>query len=108
MNSPMLRDQTSPVSRHALMDSQNGSAISNAPHATAASASVTGVPPGLFWANTLVAGLAIAIACWAIFQASLAERESRMLQYYVLEMDAKLIAAGVKKPDEAVSKRLEK
>lgn len=90
------------------MDSQNGSAISNAPGASAANASVTGVPPSLFWANTLVAGLAIAIACWAVFQASLSERETRMLEYYVLEMDAKLIAAGIKKPEEAVSKRLEK
>jgi len=34
-----------------------------------------------------------------------AERESRMQQYYLLEMDAKLIAAGIKKPDEAIAKR---
>lgn len=108
MSSPMPLVGTSPTSRHALMDSQNGSAISNAPHASAANASVSGVPSGLFWANTLVAGLAIAFGCWAIFQASIAERETRMLEYYVLEMDAKLIAAGVKKPEEAVSKRLEK
>jgi len=29
-----------------------------------------------------------------------------MLQYYVLEMDAKLIAAGVKKPEDAVANQL--
>jgi hypothetical protein len=77
------------------MDSQNASAISSAPHANAASASVTGVPPGLFWANTLVAGLAIAFGCWALFQATLAERETRMLQYYVLEVDGKLMKSGI-------------
>jgi hypothetical protein len=31
-----------------------------------------------------------------------------MLQYYVLEMDAKLIAAGVKKPEESVASQQEK
>jgi hypothetical protein len=31
-----------------------------------------------------------------------------MLEYYVLEMDAKLIAAGVKKPEESVAKQQEK
>jgi hypothetical protein len=35
-----------------------------------------------------------------------AEREARMLQYYVLEMDAKLIAAGFKTDEESVAKRL--
>lgn len=89
------------------MDSTSVSVSSNAPNSSAANASVQGVPPGLFWANTLVAGLAIAFACWAIFQASLSERETRMLEYYVLEMDAKLIAAGVKKPEEAVARQQE-
>jgi hypothetical protein len=35
-----------------------------------------------------------------------AEREARMLQYYVLEMDAKLIAAGFKTDAESIAKRL--
>lgn len=38
-------------------------------------------------------------------EAMKAERESRMQQYYLLEMDAKLIAAGIKKPDEALAKQ---
>lgn len=80
----------------------------SAPVARGGDARVEGVPPGLFWANTLVAGLAIAFGCWAIFQASIAERETRMLEYYVLEMDAKLIAAGIKKPEEAVARQQEK
>lgn len=35
-----------------------------------------------------------------------AKMESRMLQYYVLEMDAKLIAAGFKTDAESVAKKL--
>jgi len=45
-------------------------------------------------------------AGWAIHESSLAEREARMLQYYTLEMDAKLITAGVKKPDDSVANKL--
>jgi hypothetical protein len=59
--------------------------------------------------------LALAFGCiaimggfWSISEAQKAERESRMLQYYVLEMDAKLIAAGIKKPDESVAQQQEK
>lgn len=51
---------------------------------------------------------AIVLACWAIHEAGISEREARMYEYYTLEMDAKLIAAGVKKPDEAIAKRKEK
>jgi hypothetical protein len=39
-------------------------------------------------------------------EAARAEREARMLQYYVLEMDAKMIAAGYKTDAESVAKRL--
>ena len=45
-------------------------------------------------------------AGWALHEASLAEREARMLQYYTLEMDAKLIAAGIKKPEDSVANKL--
>jgi hypothetical protein len=54
-----------------------------------------------------LAAAAIVIACWAIHDAGRAEREARMYEYYTLEMDAKLIAAGVKKSDEAIAKRKE-
>jgi ABC-type taurine transport system ATPase subunit len=57
---------------------------------------------------SILSGLAIGLCLLTVLLSQQAERESRMLQYYVLEMDAKLIAAGVKKPDEAISKRLEK
>lgn len=39
-------------------------------------------------------------------EASRAEREARMLQYYVLEMDAKLIAAGFKTDSESLARKL--
>lgn len=64
------------------------------------------------WAIAVIIGSAILIGAgivlmvWLISANSRAERESRMLQYYVLEMDAKLIAAGVKKPEEAVADKL--
>jgi len=57
---------------------------------------------------SVITGIALIRSDSAADKAEKAERESRMLQYYVLEMDAKLIAAGVKTPEEAVSKRLEK
>lgn len=37
-----------------------------------------------------------------------AERETRMLEYYLLELDAKFIAAGLKKSDEAIAEKLRK
>lgn len=56
----------------------------------------------------ILAGFSCALAVFALINAQRAEREARMLQYYTLEMDSKLIAAGIKKPDDAVSKHLEK
>lgn len=53
-------------------------------------------------------GFALGAAVFSMYEANHAEREARMLQYYVLEMDAKLIAAGIKRPEEAVAKKLEK
>lgn len=57
--------------------------------------------------SMLIAGMSIAIACWAKSDAGKAEREARMLQYYLLELDAKVITAGIKPADEAISKKLE-
>jgi len=57
---------------------------------------------------SILSGLSIGLCLLAVTLSQQSERESRMLQYYVLEMDAKLIAAGVKNPDDAISKKLEK
>jgi predicted kinase len=53
-----------------------------------------------------MAAAAMISSFWAIHEANIAEREARMLEYYTLEMDAKLISHGVKTPDEAVSRQL--
>jgi hypothetical protein len=60
-----------------------------------------------FILSTLVAlnvlGTVAMFAEWRI-----AERESRMLQYYLLELDAKFIASGLKKPEESIAGKLRK
>lgn len=53
--------------------------------------------------------LAISVAAniflgWAYQNAG---TETRMLEYYLLELDAKFINAGLKDPAEAISKRLQ-
>jgi hypothetical protein len=45
-------------------------------------------------------GVAGALSIWAAYQANRSERESRMLQNYVIELDAKLIHAGFIEPKE--------
>lgn len=52
-------------------------------------------------------GASSVLATWMIIAYTQAERESELLKYYLLELDAKVIAAGVKKPDEAISKKLQ-
>jgi len=37
----------------------------------------------------------------------MAEREARMLEYYLLELDAKFIGAGLKKPDDSIARKLQ-
>lgn len=34
------------------------------------------------------------------------EKQSELLKYYLLELDAKFIGAGLKKPEESIAKRL--
>lgn len=54
----------------------------------------------------LLSGVAIALAMLAWARASDSERETRMLEYYLLELDAKAIAAGIKRPEEAIANKL--
>jgi hypothetical protein len=65
----------------------------------------------------VVAGLALGIAVITLVDSirntdrteeasKLAEREARMLQYYLLELDAKVIKAGIKPADEAIANKL--
>jgi len=54
----------------------------------------------------VLAGCSAALSALAWHDAVVAEREARLLQYYLLELDAKFIGAGLKKPDDAISKQL--
>jgi hypothetical protein len=56
----------------------------------------------------LFSGVSFALALDARLDAQRAERETRMLEYYVLELDAKLIAAGVKTDAESIAKKLKR
>ena len=53
-------------------------------------------------------GIAGALSIWAAYQANRSERESRMLQNYVVELDAKLIHAGFIEPKETWTVKQEK
>ena len=37
-----------------------------------------------------------------------AEREARMLEYYLLELDAKVIASGIKRPEDSIANKLKR
>ncbi len=54
----------------------------------------------------LIAGIAIAMSISAKLDAARSERETRMLEFYILELDAKLIAAGYKTDAESIAKKL--
>jgi len=53
-------------------------------------------------------GLAGGLSIWAAYQANRSEREARMLQNYVVELDAKLIHAGFIEPKETWTVKQEK
>ncbi len=52
--------------------------------------------------------LALGLSASAMLEARRAEREASMLEYSVLQMDAKLIASGIKTADESIAKRASK
>jgi hypothetical protein len=53
-------------------------------------------------------GVSVIVNVFLILSYRTLERETRMYQYYLLELDAKFIGAGLKKPDEAIAKKLQK
>ena len=55
---------------------------------------------------TLLCGLSIGLTIFAFAGARNAEREARMLEYYLLELDAKFINAGLKEPAESIAEKL--
>jgi hypothetical protein len=62
--------------------------------------------------KTFVISILVALNCLAtiamFLEWRLAERETRMQEYYLLELDAKFIAAGLKKPQESIAKEMQK
>lgn len=62
---------------------------------------------GVALGGFMLIGAGIVLAVWMVIAYSHSERETELLKYYVLEMDAKLIAAGVKKPEESIAGKLE-
>lgn len=53
-------------------------------------------------------GLAIGLAAFSFAESKNSEREARMLEYYLLELDAKFINAGLKDPADAIATKLKK
>lgn len=56
---------------------------------------------------TLLCGVSIGVAMFAFTSSRESERETRMLEYYLLELDAKFIQAGLKEPAESIASKLE-
>lgn len=57
----------------------------------------------MFVVLALITGVAVALAVRANEAAEKAERETRMLEYYVMELDGKLMASGVIEPNRSWS-----
>lgn len=58
------------------------------------------------WMIGVLVGVCLAtnIALWIKYAHT--ETEVRMQEYYLLELDAKLIASGLKKPEDAIAKKM--
>lgn len=56
----------------------------------------------------MLCGLSIGLTAFAFTAADNAEREARMLEYYVMELDGKLMAAGIIESKESYSAKKRK
>lgn len=54
----------------------------------------------------VLCGLSIGLSVFAYSASRNADREARMLEYYLLELDAKFIHAGLKDPAESIANKL--
>ena len=55
----------------------------------------------------VMCGLSLAMAVEGWHRASEAEMKAELLKYYLLELDAKFISYGFKKPEDSIAKKLE-
>lgn len=78
-------------------------------HSPSASVSISGerlVP--LVIVLAILCGIAIGLTAFSFVAAGNAEREARMLEYYVMELDGKLMSAGVIESKESFSAKKRK
>lgn len=86
--------------------------ITASPHVGTQAASVVNIesskilPLMIFLA--ILCGLSIGLSVFSFSASRESERETRMLEYYLLELDAKFINAGLKSPAESIAKKLNK
>lgn len=53
---------------------------------------------------TAICAIAACFSIFAFYHATLAEREARMAEYYITELDATLVQQGIRKPGESFQK----
>lgn len=76
----------------------------NSPSASVSISSERLVP--LVIVLAILCGISIGLTAFAFTAASKADTEARMLEYYLLELDAKFINAGLKDPAESIANKL--
>lgn len=54
----------------------------------------------------ILCGVSIGLTAFSYMAATKADTEARMLEYYLLELDAKFINAGLKDPAESIANKL--
>lgn len=59
---------------------------------------------GLIVAMAMLVGAGIVMSVWMVIAYSQADRDARMVEYYIHEIDGKMIAAGFIKPSQAFDK----
>lgn len=69
-----------------------------------ANATIAGVPRDILLGAML--GISIVVNVLLLFAYKNADTETRMLEYYLLELDAKFIGADLKEPSESIAKKL--
>lgn len=98
-----------PELTHEAVSRGNGSAATGGSSLTVHQGLSSGAQLFVVVTACLALGLsvgAVVIAAMSSQNDSRTEREVRMLEYYLLELDAKAIAAGIKRPEEAIADQL--